>query len=273
MARLPESRILALRAKASDASERAFARPPSRNEFFSSAAALRGTHNRLVPLQIGDAVPLKTKPIDKWPQSTRALCLHCAEPCPSTPFPAVKYYDAHEERHWVYGFFCRPCCSLAYVSEHPSTDAQRCLVWTQSVLRSYFGVQDMRAAPPRAALEKFGGKLNLSSFYGDDGTVFKAMHTPPFVTFAMYAEVTNQHTPADSKVVHGLRRPTERTHPVAVAEPTEKPPLILEFLAKRGAEIKPPKESVVEKAAKKRKKEVPTSASGSSGGLAQYLIK
>jgi hypothetical protein len=279
--RLPESRLLSLRAKANEASERAFSRPPSLTEVFSSASALRGTNNRLVPLQIGDAVPLKTKSIQHWPEKTTALCLHCAESCPLTPLPAVKYYDAHEECHWVYGFFCRPCCALAHVSENPNTDSQRCLVWTQSVLRNYFGVENMQAAPPRAALSKFGGKMSLASFYGEDGTIFKSLHTPPFVTFAMYAEITNQQTPADSKIVNGLRRPLERTHPIATPEPTDKPPLILEFLAKRGADMKPKdakeaENDVSKEKVKKRKKEivsVPIVSSGGGGGLSQYLIK
>lgn len=274
MSRIPESRLLALRANANDASERHFSRQSTKNEVFSSAATLRGTNNRLVAIQIGDDVPLKIKPILNWPTTTKALCLHCAEPCPSTPLPAVKYYDCHDDIHWVYGFFCRPCCSLAYVSEHPSTDSQRCLVWTQSVLRNYFGVSNMIPAPPRTALEKFGGKLSLDSFYGNDGTVFKAMHSPPFVTFAMYAEVTNQKTSADSKVVQGLRRPTERTHPIATPESTDKPPLILEFLAKRGAELK--ETAVVEttvKEPKKRKKDLLTTPVANGGNLSQYLLK
>jgi hypothetical protein len=167
-----------------------------------------------------------------------------------------------------------PCCALAHVIEHPSTDSQRCLIWTQAVLRNYFGVSNMIPAPPRSALEKFGGKLSLDSFYGNDGTVFKAMHSPPFVTFAMYAEVTNQKTPADSKVVQGLRRPTERTHPIATPEQTDKPPLILEFLAKRGAELKTTTVQVeTVKEPKKRKKEILTSPVPTGGNLSQYLLK
>ena len=137
--------------------------------------------------------------------------------------------------------------------------------------------------------------MTLDSFYGTDGTVFKTIHSPPFVTFAMYAEVTNQQTPADSKIVQGLRRPAERTHPIAIAESTDKVPLILEFLAKKGADVKTNSSSAVietkkeDNQVKKRKKDLQVSntsfanaslagsnlscGSGGSGGLAQYLIK
>lgn len=106
--RLPESRLLALRAHATESAERAFSKPLNRNELSASSStfsSLSSTRNRLVSLQIGETIPLKTKLIDNWPTSTDALCLHCAESCPSAPLPAVKYYDSHEDKFWVYGFF------------------------------------------------------------------------------------------------------------------------------------------------------------------------
>lgn len=281
MSRLPESRLLALRATATEAAERAFNRPSTRTELFSSAAALRGTRNRLISLQVGNAIPLKTKPIDEWPSKTEALCLHCAEACPSSPLPAVKYYDAHEEKFWVYGYFCRPCCSLAYVQEHPNTDTPRCIIWTQTVMRVYFGVSGaMSPAPPRAALKKFGGKLSLEQFYGDDGSSFKALHTPPFVTFAMYAELTNAGVPINSKDVSGLRRPEDNGGRVkAESESTEKTPLILEFLAKRGA-IKPQNSQITSASTEPKKRKILAAPPpkmeetlGGGGGLARYIMK
>jgi len=254
MERLPESRLIALRAS-EESEERAFMRqaqkPPPKS--------------RLVPFQIGSTVPLKTAAIS-WPTKTSALCLHCAEACPSVPLPAVKYFDSHEEKYWVYGFFCRPCCALAYVQEHPTTDTARCLMWTQAVLRQYFQIKHrMTPAPPRAALSKFGGSLSLKDFYGQDGFAFKMLHTPPFVTFAMYAELNEVDT-VDSKVTHGLRRPVDSKRPVAQPEPTEKPPLILEYLARRGLSLKP-QEKVSDAKKRKSDKEQP------SGSLAKYLIK
>ena len=236
--RLPESRLLAQRAFAGEAAERMFQRPVSKVEIISQGAEKRGTQNKLYSLHIGESVPLTTRSISEWPKTTKALCLHCAEPCNSPPLPAVKYYDSQEQKFWVYGFFCRPCCVLAFVQEHPHTDTTRCLMWSQSILKKYFGAGKMDSAPPRSALIKFGGKLTLEQFYGDDSGAshFKGLHTPPFVTFAMYAELSHSITdpPIDEKKLTGLRRPLVRTSTVAEQDSTEKQPLILEFLAKRG---------------------------------------
>jgi len=246
MLRLPESRAAAMRAASADA-ERVFNKAVPKMEAFSAAASRRGvaTTSRLVPIFLGDSIPLQARQLASWPAKTTALCLHCAETCPSTPLPAVKYHDAAQNKFWVFGFFCRPCCSLAYIQEQVNTDSARCLIWTQSALRKYFGVTScMAPAPPRAALTKFGGPMSLDEFYGEDAacTQFKALHTPPFVTFAMYAEVTRKEVGGVSaapntgeELLRGLRRPHVRTEPVAVQEPTGKAPLLLEYLAARGA--------------------------------------
>jgi len=270
MARLPESRHIALKNQAKEEAERAFNHKSTRHEIFSSST--RPIRNKLVSLHIGSAVPLKTLKIDDWPSKTEALCLHCAEPCPSAPLPAVKYYDSHEDKYWVYGFFCRPCCSLAHVNEQANIDNSRCLLWTQSVLKTYFNASGS-PSPPRAMLKKFGGKLTLSEFYGDDGSEFKCVISPPFVTFAMYAEITHKGPVIDTKALTGLRRPANPVASGSERESTEKTPLILEFLAKRGA-LKPPAKkstaALVDEPIKKRGK---SAAAEDNGGLARYLMK
>ena len=247
LSRLPESRAISLKASEN---ETKLIFQSQKNEIFSEKTNLRGTLNRLVSISIGEHIPLKTRQIESWPKSTQALCLHCAEKCPSVPLFAVKYHDSKDDKYWVYGYFCRPCCSIAYIQEHASVDIGRCILWTQTALRLYFGIKkQIVAAPPRACLIKFGGKLTLDEFYGNSSHVFKTLHTPPFVTFAMYAEVTRKND-ADSELgeneevnnfksqeknnMTGLRRPKIRLDPIAQQEETEKPPLILEFLAKRG---------------------------------------
>jgi hypothetical protein len=250
MDRLPISRQIALAAADREAA-RVFQKPVALKEIFSSASSRRGTENRLIAIHIGDIIPLKSRDIAEWPKTTSALCLHCSEKI-DHPLPAVKYHDTHDDKYWVYGYFCRPCCSLAYVQEQPG-DFSRCLAWTQQVLRNYFGVKDMSAAPPRCALKKFGGSMSLSEFYGESNT-FVAMHAPPFVTFAMYAEVAKK--PIDS----GIKRPTTRTDPVAVNESTGKVPLILEFLAARGA-------------VRTRSEEPKRRKTKATGTLTQYFVK
>jgi hypothetical protein len=224
MSRLPESRVIALKATKENDPDRALIKP----------------EKKLVSLSLFGLIPFRTEAIADWPTSTHALCLHCAEKCPSAPLPAVKYHDAQEDKFWVYGYFCRPGCAIAYVMDQPSMDNCRCALWTQSILRNYFGVKGaMFPAPPRCLLQKFGGTLSLEEFYGNDGTLFTAMHEPPFVTYAMFAEIRNNGVlPAEEdKRTKGLRRPAQRTAPIAIQEITEKPPAILEFLAMKGAAI------------------------------------
>jgi len=274
--RLPESRALALKS-AEEEAERIFQKPTTKIEIFSTTSKLKKNNNSLISINLGENVPLKTKALDNWPESTKALCLHCSEHILKTPLPAVKYHDAKDDKYWVYGYFCRPCCSLAYVQEHPGTDTGRCMMWTQTVLRKYFGVTGiMNIAPPRASLEKFGGKLTLNEFYGKPLETFKCMHTPPFVTFAMYAEITKITNESSNNTVVNLTRPLQRTEPIAESEETGKVPLILEYLAKRGlmkseeviktSEL-PPKST---KKAKISKMETPTN---SGEGLGKYLMQ
>jgi hypothetical protein len=240
MSRLPESRAIALKA-AQTSAESVFQKPSNKIEVFSTPiSSLQNIERRLISLSIGDCIPVKTRALEEWPITTQALCLHCAEKCPSVPLPAVKYHDSKEDKYWVYGYFCRPCCSLAYVQEHPFSDTGRCLLWTQTILRKYFDIcSPIVPAPPRCSLIKFGGKLTLDEFYGDSKVQFKVVHVPPFVTFAMYVEMTRKvddDTAIDATNLQakGLRRPLVRTEPVAQYTETGKPPLLLEYLAKRG---------------------------------------
>lgn len=267
MSRLPESRLLANRASEKDSAQRIFKTNEKEPEL--------NIERRLFSLHIGDTVPSKTKSLISWPKSSSFLCLHCAELIEQTPLPAVKYYESQEDKYWVYGYFCRPCCSLAYVKEQLSTDVTRCLIWTQTVLRNFFGYKssEMKPAPPRCTLQKFGGTLTLKEFYGDDGTIFKSLISPPFATFAMYAEITKLPVSQDTNKTKGLRRPTEIREPTE-NESTEKPPLILEYLARRGIM----KETKDDAPPKKRSKVLPTQkinedVRGDEGGLAKYLIK
>jgi hypothetical protein len=250
MSRLPESRIIALKANKENDPDR----------------ALIKQEKKLVSLSLFGLIPFRTAAIGEWPKKTTALCLHCAEVCPSAPLPAVKYHDAQEDKFWVYGYFCRPGCAIAYVMDQPNMDNCRCALWTQSILRNYFGVKGpMQPAPPRCLLKKFGGKLTLEEFYGTDGSVFTAMHEPPFVTYAMFAEIRNNGIlpVEEDKSTKGLRRPLQRTTPIASQEMTEKTPAILEFLALKGAAMQ--QTAKPQQQEKKRKK--------TGEGLSKYFTK
>ena len=211
-ARLPESRLLSLRSTSKDSDPFMKTNPLQNIE----TPSLKSSDKKLISIHIGDVVPLNTLQI-VWPEKTTSLCLHCSEKITKQPFPAVKYFDFHEDKYWVYGYFCRPCCSFAYVNEHPNTDTTRCLLWTQQVIRKYFNYTgSMKPAPPRCAMKKFGGILELDEFYGEDGqfTTLKGAHAHPFVTFSMYLEIMGTKNDKNANSVHenqvyGLRRPQQ----------------------------------------------------------------
>ena len=168
-----------------------------------------------------------------WPSHVDALCLHCAEPCVKA-LPAVRFHDPQENIYVVYGFFCRPGCALANASESRGDTARR-LLWTQTMLRQYFGVSPLaKASAPRASLQKFGGPLCLAEFYGEDehNTAFLELLEPPFVTSAVYTRVERDGRAGavahDSKV----RRPLTRSEPLAQPTDTGEEPMVLEFLAR-----------------------------------------
>jgi hypothetical protein len=150
-------------------------------------------------------------------------------------------------------------------------------LWTQTALRKYFNVSGLlSAAPPRASLEKFGGTLGLDEFYGNSGTNFKILHTPPFVTFAMYAEMTKTET-AETSVdrisVKNLTRPLQRSDSIAVQDQTGKPPLILEFLASKGAENKTSQVSAKPIEPKRKSAKISTQVKESGAqGLSMYIV-
>lgn len=221
----------------------------SSNLYRDPSSKLIQLNSSLSPLN----VPLKTRQIEQWPTRTEACCLHCSEPCPATPLPAVHFFDPVSSAYWLSGFFCRPCCSLAYIQNDSqfNSDRTRCNMWTREVLMKFFKMNSTTAAPPRAALKKFGGPLTLAEFYGEDTycTRFVEVHAAPFVSFAMYAEVmqtqtkpkqdknnkdnNNKDMSSDATLMEdGIRQPLLRTDPIALQECTAQPSLLVKYLTK-----------------------------------------
>lgn len=219
-------------------------------------------------------IPLRKSMIKEWPHSCAQLqCLHCGGCCThGPPVPATRFYDSQVDQYWLYGPFCRPCCSLGYICEYDNTSKQ--LAPTIELLRRYFGISDIKVAPPRASHQRFGGPLNDADFYGTSGFVSLNTLQPPFVTFANYVVGVHQsgqgqnqsqtQTEMDiqdllpqsaGKLVH-LDRPEFRKDPIAKRLETGKGPLILDFLAnlKNLEEINDASEQITEKHVPKKRK-------------------
>lgn len=257
-------------------------RVPAMEIVFSGGTA-PGTHCHAVNV-LGAPPTLKPLPF-AWPTETSALCLHCSEGIVGQPLPAVvgrlktgQYVPAH-------ALFCSASCALAWLEDdYVGAEKQSAIAWTRDVLARYFGcAEPMTRAPPRIALAKYshvGEGMTAAVFHGAPdaaGTTHSVtqLFQPPFVTFAAImecrpfcggkdaaggagagaggaAEITTPE--GGSSViafassmgqVRGLRRPTKRDTPVAVQQPTGKPPAILEFLAAKARELVAAKAAVV----------------------------
>lgn len=243
-------------------------------------------------------MPLRKSHVAGWPESStpHLQCLHCGGQCDvGPPMPAARFYESQIDQYWLYGPFCRPCCSLGYICETDSTSKQ--LAPTIELLRIYFGNKSMHVAPPRASHKRFGGPLSDADFYGSSGFVALTTLQPPFVTFANYVVGMHQvlqHSgdqrietenveplrededmefllpQSAGKLVH-LERPSYRKDPVAQRMPTGKEPLILKFLAnlKSLSEINDVAEQVeikIKPLSKKRKQEEAAAAAETTYG-------
>jgi hypothetical protein len=226
-------------------------------------------------------VPLRTSSIASWPTNAAHLqCLHCGTSCQGQPVPAARKYDTLNDSYWVYGPFCRPCCSLGYICENDSTSKQ--LAPTVELLRRFFGMKEMHVAPPRQTHRNFGGPLSDAEFYGQAGFSSITNVQPPFVTFANYVIAVHQGLSSESKThitallpqsagrLVGLERPAVRSVPLAEKKPSGRAPLILEFLASLTSisEVRDSGEAVEVKETKKRARTTETST---TNFLKQYV--
>jgi len=181
--------------------------------------------------------PLRTNQIKQWPQSLSQLqCLHCGGLCDvGTPVPATRNYEIQTDLYWVFGPFCRPCCSIGYICENDHCARQ--LAPTIEMLRKYFGMTDLVVAPPRSSHQRFGGPLSSFEFYGNSKNSCLSVLQPPFVTFANYVIGFSDKTEKVSKMPQSagrlvnLTRPEERVFPLAEKKPSGRAPKILEFIA------------------------------------------
>jgi hypothetical protein len=191
-------------------------------------------------------LPLRSRPLESWPESCAGDCLQCGERIDGRALPACNYKEL--ERYWVFGQFCRPCCALGYVLEHwGEAGATRSMVWTRQMLSAVFGVpSSCSPSPPRFMLQRYGGPLDLPTFYGQDAqrTAYKAMRAPPLASFAMYmecvrgsAQETRIAEMPSMESLRNLRRPLQREFPLVTRQPTGRPPLLLELLATKFFEL------------------------------------
>ena len=119
---------------------------------------------------------------------TASACWHCAEPIPAhcpTAIPLPRLYDPDEKLYHVYGRTCSPGCAKAHVLETTTFDRGQHLNTLVKMLREVYGVtQPVVAAPPRAALRRWGGAFDPRN----QPRAECRLVAPPFVSYCMIVE-------------------------------------------------------------------------------------
>lgn len=104
-----------------------------------------------------------------WPTSTSTLCWHCCHAFDGQPLPLpIKYDDRRDEFH-VVGTFCSWACMKAYnLASNSYMRHVNATLLTLFHKRCTGQLRGIRAAPPRLALQAFGGTMSIEEFRGCD---------------------------------------------------------------------------------------------------------
>ena len=144
--------------------------------------------NKIMPIFLEYDVYNKKK---EWPSSTNIHCLWCCHEFNNFPFgiPIKKC----ENTMYMYGNFCSPECAAAYNFDCKILNND---MWERYSLINYLyrkNNKDIKLAPPRLCLKKFGGRWSINEFrksnisYGKD---YKLL-LPPMISVIPYVEEIN----------------------------------------------------------------------------------
>jgi hypothetical protein len=117
----------------------------------------------------------------EWPTSVKIACLWCTECFTNSPYGIpIKFFN---EKYQLYGNFCSAECAAAYNFDNFSDEDN---VWEYYSLLNhiYGGDREIKLAPPRLALKKFGGKLLIGEFRECNQNYTKTYQVtkPPFIS-------------------------------------------------------------------------------------------
>jgi hypothetical protein len=180
------------------------------------------------------------RPVSSWPPCIQGDCLHCGDTLSKELYPIAKFKA--ENKFWVFGQFCSPCCALGYIRE--INLGCQVETWTRAMLQNVFAIHKFNVCPPRFCLKRYGGSMDKEVWKTID---FAAIIEPPMATFAMFAEASSRKGISQSISLQHLTRPTTRDTPLAVPTNNGREPLLLQLIAEaaplpqEGMEKQPPK--------------------------------
>ena len=134
------------------------------------------------------------------------LCWHCASPFDTPPVPVPTSYDLSRKVFVVEGNLCSFACAKAYIHEQRQFDSGHRLLMLKQIALMLYGadIEPITAAPPRTALEAFGGNMTIDDFRACTTQV--RVDCPPFVPQRRIVEVRANDARTTSWSVYNLRR-------------------------------------------------------------------
>ena len=203
------------------------------------------------------------------------VCWHCCHSFDSPPFRVPRIVDLCENVYHVYGWFCSANCGKAYILEHSTFDKGYQLNIFVRMLRDVYNISEqVNEAPPRHALQMFGGPFNIETFRTVKNICLPV--TPPFVSYSMLIEERQPLPSMGESVssgssakcsVRNLKRPTVRNvveTPEVVGSPKES--LYASYLEAHARKDMQDEASTSTSTAKKAKVSKPKA----EGGLARF---
>lgn len=104
-----------------------------------------------------------------WPACSSTLCWHCCHPFHGPPLPLPIKYEPKRKVFHVAGTFCSWGCMKAY-----NLDSRSYMSHNNTTIITHFHwkvtgtLRGIRPAPPRVALEAFGGTMSIDDFRSCD---------------------------------------------------------------------------------------------------------
>ena len=204
---------------------------------------------------------------DAWSTPRGLACWHCTEPFEGPGVPLPRSFDMKERMFVVYGHFCSLACAKGFVLSESGFDQGQKVINLTRMANQVYGVDEVRAAPSRYALKKYGGNLTIEEFRA--GVAPCRVVEAPFICNYMVVEECAQTKSNVSdnwrQSIRGMRRPAQPVRVGPAEQPATGKSLYEEFMeTRRGEDVaRPPP------AAAARRREAPRGVT--EGGLSQLM--
>lgn len=143
-----------------------------------------------------------------WPCSTDQWCWYCCHPFETAPLPMPLKYDNRLDMFHVMGTFCSWPCIKAYNGDSVS--------YMKSVIANYITLfhrrctgrlRGIRSAPPRQALQVFGGSMSIHQFRDASNHDVEYCILPPKMVVHHHVVHEQQHASRRVAAAQAAKRP------------------------------------------------------------------